>query len=852
MFYSGPLKTTIRNYAPIAITGCVLLLISLLYVLGEATKERAEGEFRLDVFDRLECMTYDARVRMAAASGSSAIATNLATLFIDDDAIELVNEGVYGGYMAPAWDDQNIEGLNFSAPWPRFMYGQLIREMSAQGAKAVGFDILFSELDLKSPDTDVILTRTNIVPAPNAASITVTNIEPYLLSSDEFFAHEMAQYGRAILATEGGLLPQELFAKQAAAVGNIAAQNDYGVLRRVRAFGEYKEWNPKVLNMAKAVKLRMRKASLLTPGFLKIPFTQTLENPETNYFKIPLLPNGNLMLTKDGDLNTEGDKNDLGPDNEPPYTMRRAWNLGIVLAAMDLGLDLDKAVVEPHRIILTATNGLQRIIPTDKEHRFYIDWSQRFDQIKSRTTPVLYGSTLQELSHDFGRRYGTNHWDQNEFTNRLVIVGSVATGNNLIDMGATPLEEKTPLVTKHLNVANSILTDRFVRKMSTSGTIGLIWILGALSAWLTWRAKVVNASGAVAVVALIYIGGAFALYVQTRYWLPIVMPIFGGLIMPHFSLVTYRVVFEQREQRHIKSVFQRMVAPDVVQELLQAERLSLGGVRREITVYFADVRGFTEFTDRAQKEAEEYVKRKNLSDAEAETYFDEQARETLDTVNGYLSTIADQIKNHKGVLDKYIGDCVMAFWGAPVPQKDHALCAVRAAIDSQRAMYALNQRRAETNEKRKTENIARVARGEEPLGMLPLLTLGTGINTGMMTAGLMGSEAHITNYTVFGVEVNLASRLEGVSGRGRIIIGGRTYECIKERDPALAATCIELEPVKVKGISNAVRNFEVPWRQPELHAGQTVNETQTLVPTTKAVEKSAANPSGSSTPLVSS
>lgn len=758
----------------------------------------------------------------AAATGTNGVAPNLASLFIDDEAIELVNDGVYAGYMACAWPDGDVKGLNFSVPWPRLMYGQFIRELKRQGARAIGFDILFSELDLSAPETAVSLFATNIV---NGA----TNVEETVYTSDEFFAHEIEEAGNITLATEGGLLPQKLFAEHAAAIGNISSQNEYGVLRRVRAFGEYRVWNPKILQEVKSLNLRLRKVSTNTPGFLKIQFMPTIDNPQTNYHKIPLLPNGNLMLTKSGDLNVDCDQNDLGPTNEPPFTLKRAWNLGITLAAEELGIDLDKADVEPDRIILTTRNGDKRIIPTDEEHRFFIDWSLRFDELKNRQTPVLFGSTLELLTRDFDRHMGsgTNVW-ANEFTNRLVIIGSVATGNNLTDMGATPLEEKTPLVTKHLNVANSILTGRFVHKTSRGGTLALIWILGIVAAVITWRAKVVNASGSVAVISLIYVVGAFFIYTQNRYWIPIVMPVFGGLLMPHFALVTYRVVFEQKEQRHIKSVFQRMVAPDVVQEMLSKPKLSLGGARREITVYFADVRGFTEFTDRADKEAVAYVKRHNLSPVDAEQYFDRQAAETLDTVNLYLSAIADQIKKHKGVLDKYIGDCVMSFWGAPVPQEDHALCAVRAAIDAQRAMYAVNQQRAEKNKQREAENVARVARGEEPLQMLPLLSLGSGINTGMSTAGLMGSEQHIINYTVFGRDVNVASRLEGVSGRGRIIIGGRTYERVKELDPELAATCIELEPVKVKGIENPVPNYEVPWRLPEAHSQPQGNETMIL------------------------
>ena len=102
--------------------------------------------------------------------------------------------------------------------------------------------------------------------------------------------------------------------------------------------------------------------------------------------------------------------------------------------------------------------------------------------------------------------------------------------------------------------------------------------------------------------------------------------------------------------------------------------------------------------------------------------------------------------------------------------------------------------------------------------LLPQLSLGTGINTGTMTVGLMGSDAHILNYTVFGREVNLASRLEGVSGRSRIIIGHGTHEELLRHAPELAALCVALEPVTVKGFRDTVQVYEVPWRQAETAA----------------------------------
>jgi adenylate cyclase len=240
--------------------------------------------------------------------------------------------------------------------------------------------------------------------------------------------------------------------------------------------------------------------------------------------------------------------------------------------------------------------------------------------------------------------------------------------------------------------------------------------------------------------------------------------------------------------------------------------MHLGGSRREITVFFSDVRGFTTMTDEMQKYADDYVAEHKLVGEEAEHFRDKIAAETLDTVNMYLARIADQIKKHDGTLDKYIGDCVMAFWGAPTPNEKHAVACVRSTIDAQLAMHELNLDRKEENVQIELENERRVARGEPPMLLKRLLVMGSGVNSGMAIVGLMGSEDHIFNFTVFGRAVNLASRLESVSGRSRIIIGEGTFRDLEKHDPELAKTCEEQDPVQVKGIKDDVRNWEVPWR----------------------------------------
>ena len=219
-------------------------------------------------------------------------------------------------------------------------------------------------------------------------------------------------------------------------------------------------------------------------------------------------------------------------------------------------------------------------------------------------------------------------------------------------------------------------------------------------------------------------------------------------------------------------------------------------------------------TDAAQAENTEFVRRHELTAQVAEDYFDEQAREVMKTVSLYLGTIADCVKKHQGTLDKYIGDCVMAFWGAPLANPHHALAAVRCAMEAQQALYSLNVQREKENKRREQENFERLSAGLPLLSRLPVLSMGSGINTGMTIAGFMGSDAHIVNYTVFGREVNLASRLEGISGHGRILIGEGTYAALRRDDPDLAKTCVELPAGVVKGFRDRVRIFEVPWKPP--------------------------------------
>ena len=713
-----------------------------------------------DFPDRLERITYDLRVR-AAQKRPAPAATNLAFVAMDDDSIAAIRHGLLG--------------RPYGLYWPRHVYGRVVEELSAQGAKIIAFDVLFGEL------------------RPDHAPVQMA--DGSLMESDDFFAMQMRRAGNVISAFTTDVTPPDLFRTNSLALGDISTEKDSdGVLRRIKSFNL--NWHPAFRSAARQMGFDLAKARI-APDKIVLP------QPAGQDITVPLDRNGNFDLADfvGGDIPRGWKRYDRA--------FERVWDLGIMLAAQDLKLDLDHAVVDlPNgKIVLRGENGLTRTIPVDANGYFYINW-----QLTDTNAVILRASIKDVLTQDKLRLSGRTNGLSDDFRGRLVVIGSAAQGNDLSDHGATPLENDTLLVSKHWNVASSVITGRFVQRTTLPLDIVIILLLGILTSVVTWELRAVAASVCVVLLMAGYFALTLFVFAHFRWWLPVVYPLAGSMIALHTVLLVHLVVFEEHSKRRVKSVFSKLVSPSIVNELLAADRLSVDGSHREVTVFFADVRGFTALTDEMQQSVADYIRNHQVDSALAETFFKESARETLAIVNLYLSTVAEAVKKNGGTLDKYIGDCVMAFWNAPTPNEKHALACITAAIDAQRAILALNEQRQAENPAREAENRTRLAAGWPPRPLHAALQLGTGINTGVVTVGLMGSEEHGFNYTVFGREVNLASRLEGVSGSGRIIISDLTYYQLLRHAPELASTCAELFPEKVKGFRDAVRIYEVPWR----------------------------------------
>ena len=730
------------------------------------------------IIERFEGITYDWRAR-SALNRHPPCATNLGFVYIDDSDIKNLADGM-GGDL----------DYRYGLYWPREVYGRLVDELKAQGASWVAFDIIFGEL---RHDHAPVIAKAGEAP----------------ISPDEFLAQKLRAAGNVSIATSEDLLPHRLFRDAARRLGDISTQKDKadGVLRRARAFHTPRRFHSTIERLLDEYGFELDKA-VVRPGESIV----VARHDGTNL---------SIALGTNNTYNTIAFRQQFPSEQVSPamarmemrslaYRDEPVWHMGIVMAAAALGLDLDKAQPDlAHgRIVIPGTNGVSRVIPVDARGYFFVDWSIKSDD--KRLTEENFTSVLR---NDKRRRDGRTNEITEIWKNKVLVVGSTATGNDLTDLGATPIENNAFLVGKHWNVANSVIMNRFITRSPLWLDLLAVVAMGALAAGLTWKLHAPWPTLAIAVV----IGGygclAHYLFIEYRYWIPIFLPVIGALLLNHVALVTYQSVFEQGEKRRVQAVFSKLVSPNVVTQLLQRDVIRLEGTRESITVFFADVRGFTKLTDVNQTRADNYVRDHHLTGVAAEAHFDENAKDTLATVNLYLSAIADQVKKHGGTLDKYIGDCVMAFWGAPTRNERHAVDCVRAAIDAQIAMHLINLERAAENQRREAENVQLVAAGQDARHPLPLLALGTGINTGTAIVGMMGSDAHIFNYTIFGREVNLASRLEGVSGHSRIIIGEATFRDLEKLDLELGALCVEHEPVTPKGFAMPVRIWEVPWKR---------------------------------------
>jgi adenylate cyclase len=346
------------------------------------------------------------------------------------------------------------------------------------------------------------------------------------------------------------------------------------------------------------------------------------------------------------------------------------------------------------------------------------------------------------------------------FENAIVLVGSTA--NDLHDFIETPFGEM-PGVEVHANAIETILQGKFINEIPSVLSFLLILLVTFLCGFVVFYIRnTLVLLGTLLGILILVVLSTFISF-QFGIILPVFYLLLAFLISTAVTLV-FQYVTESKEKKFIQNTFQYYLMPEVINEIiLNPKKLVLGGEKKKLSVLFSDIRGFTTLSEKLT------------------------AEELVQLINQYLTVMSDRIMENKGLVDKYIGDAIMAFWGAPLENPSQAKDACRAALKMSAALKELN--------------IKWQAEG------LPSIGIGIGINTGEMIVGNMGSERRF-NYTIMGDEVNFGSRLEGLNKAygTECIISEETKKEIENDSEFLVR---ELDNVMVKGKQEPKRIYEL-------------------------------------------
>lgn len=317
---------------------------------------------------------------------------------------------------------------------------------------------------------------------------------------------------------------------------------------------------------------------------------------------------------------------------------------------------------------------------------------------------------------------------------KICLVGAMFTGGT--DFNATPYDPACPGIVTNGHVINMLLQKRFIRYDHQAYNITTLILLGLCISAVTMAVGTLAGGGILAGIIALYLSISYLLLSYSGVWIHVAGPLLA-MVVSYTSVTVYRQLTEEKKRREIKHLFQHYLHPTVVEELARdPKKVKLGGQKKELTIHFSDIRRFTLLSEGLKPEELEQL------------------------LNMYLSAMTDVILKHGGTIDKYEGDAIMAFYGAPVDQPDHALRACKVTLESLEVLKDLNQTLKEKG--------------------WPSLKVGMGLNTGPVVVGNMGTKTRF-DYTVIGDNVNLASRLESANKifGTTILIGQNTYDLVK-------------------------------------------------------------------------
>jgi adenylate cyclase len=650
--------------------------------------------------------------------------------------------------------DQQSQEVLGRWPFPRIYFAQLVDALREDGAKVVGFDITFSQPDATARPLQKLLNQLSDqkkkgLPVNPALLQEITKLQKEY-DYDQQFADSIQRFGKVVLGT--------YFLYTQADLRGVSkdALTRYANLVALFTF-------PQVRPLASA----------------RGP--QGFTNLIDKYRDQDLIPHGAEANTETLTGAVASEKGGSGYFNvvvDPDGVVRR------VPLALPYGQDPDPANwdfyasidVQALRLYLGLTNE-QTVLNYGDAGVANIEFGPRL---------VLHPDDVSRIMVNFhgpARTYpyvsladaALKKFPAGTFRDKIVLVGASATG--IGDLRATPYGSLDfPGVEIHANLIDNILNQQYLVRGAPQvlSDIGMIFLFGIpLGMWLAIvqpRWMVFGFGFLLPFTGLVY--WAFL----HGWWLNFIVPALFTLT-PNVSLVAlYRVLIEEQEKRKVRGAFQQYVSPEVIRRLL-ADPERVKPRKTPVTVLFSDIRGFTSISESLD------------------------AQELAELLNTYLTEMTRIIFRHQGTLDKYIGDAVMAIWGAPFDEPGHPTRCCEAALD----MLA------------RLSNLQKDWRDQGK----PVLDIGIGINTGIASVGNMGSALRY-GYTAMGDTVNLASRLEALNKEygTRIIISESTYIAL-QNDSILTR---ELDLIRVKGKEVPVTIYEVLSEEAVANAGRELAE----------------------------
>jgi adenylate cyclase len=635
--------------------------------------------------------------------------------------------------------DQHSQEVLGHWPFPRINFVQLLDTLREDGARVVAFDITFSKpdetgkpLDSLSADlADLQEKGTPLSPVVRDA-IERKKLE---YAYDQQFAEAIQRFGGVVLGNYFLYTQSDLHGVTDESLKHYADLISFFPFPQVRPQSSARGTEDRLEliqnyeNLGLVPKGAEANSDVLTGAI-------SSEKGSTGFFNVVIDPDGVVRRTCLAlPYGRDPDRNDW---NIYASVDVQALRLFLGVKDQDMVLNYGKAG------IINIEFGRNLVVRPDDVSRMMVNF-----QGPARTYP--YVSFADAVQHKFAP--GT-------FRNKLVLVGASATG--LGDLRATPYGGLDfPGVEIHANLIDNILNQSFLSHGAKQvlADLGWIFMFGIpLGIWLAvvqprWMVfGFVLLAPFVTIVYWAFLHG---------WWLNFIVPALFTLV-PNVSLVAlYRVLIEEQEKRKVRGAFQQYVSPEVIRRLLvDPERVKPRKI--PVTVLFSDIRGFTSISEKLD------------------------AQELADLLNGYLTEMTRIIFRNQGTLDKYIGDAVMAIWGAPFDEPGHAKRCCEAALNMLARLEDLQKQWR--------------ARGQ------PVLEIGIGINTGIASVGNMGSALRY-GYTAMGDSVNLASRLEGLNKEygTRIIISESTRATLGNG----LALVRELDLIRVKGKMEPVTIFEL-------------------------------------------